>query len=67
MLSILSSSSKNPRPTPMICQFSELICVSHQVTVMAFKFGDGFTNMITPTPGVLIGVLGVAKFLTSNG
>jgi len=28
---------------------------------MAFQFGDGFTNMITPTSGVLIGVLGVAK------
>jgi uncharacterized ion transporter superfamily protein YfcC len=23
--------------------------------------GDGFTNMITPTSGVLMGVLGVAK------
>ncbi|OQX74363.1 MAG: hypothetical protein B6D64_12890, partial [Bacteroidetes bacterium 4484_276] len=32
-----------------------------QATVMAFQFGDGFTNMITPTSGVLIGVLGVAK------
>jgi uncharacterized ion transporter superfamily protein YfcC len=28
---------------------------------MAFQFGDGFTNMITPTSGVLIGVLGIAK------
>jgi len=28
---------------------------------MAFQFGDGFTNMITPTSGVLMGVLGVAK------
>ena len=28
---------------------------------MAYQFGDGFTNMITPTSGVLIGVLGVAR------
>ena len=28
---------------------------------MAFQFGDGFTNLITPTSGVLIGVIGVAK------
>ncbi len=28
---------------------------------MAFRFGDGFTNFITPTSGVLPGVLGVAK------
>jgi uncharacterized ion transporter superfamily protein YfcC len=28
---------------------------------MAFQFGDGFTNMLTPTSGVLIGVLGIAR------
>jgi uncharacterized ion transporter superfamily protein YfcC len=28
---------------------------------MAFQFGDGFTNMITPTSGVLIGALGIAR------
>jgi uncharacterized ion transporter superfamily protein YfcC len=28
---------------------------------MAFQFGDGFTNMIAPTSGVLIAVLGMAK------
>jgi uncharacterized ion transporter superfamily protein YfcC len=41
--------------------FSDLINLSRQATVMAFQFGDGFTNMITPTSGVLIGALGVAK------
>jgi uncharacterized ion transporter superfamily protein YfcC len=34
---------------------------SHQASEMAFQFGDGFTNMITPTSGVLIGALGIAK------
>lgn len=29
--------------------------------VLAFQFGDGFTNMITPTSGVLIAALGMAK------
>ena len=28
---------------------------------MAFQFGDGFTNMITPTSAVLIGALGIAR------
>ncbi len=41
--------------------FSDLINISRQATVMAYQFGDGFTNLITPTSGVLIGVLGVAK------
>ncbi|MFZ0473747.1 MAG: YfcC family protein, partial [Bacteroidales bacterium] len=29
--------------------------------VVAFQLGDGFTNMITPTSGVLLGVLTMAK------
>lgn len=41
--------------------FGDLIGISRQATVMAFQFGDGFTNMITPTSGILIGVLGVAR------
>ena len=46
---------------PIMAPFSDLIGVSRQATVMAFQFGDGFTNMITPTSGVLIAVLGVAR------
>jgi uncharacterized ion transporter superfamily protein YfcC len=46
---------------PIMAPFSDLINISRQATVMAFQFGDGFTNMITPTSGVLIGVLGVAR------
>lgn len=41
--------------------FSDVIGLSRQATVMAFQFGDGFTNMITPTSGVLIGALGIAR------
>ena len=46
---------------PVMAPFSDLVNLSRQATIMAFQFGDGFTNMITPTSGVLIGVLGVAK------
>ena len=42
-------------------QISDLIGISRQATVVAFQLGDGFTNMITPTSGVLIGVLGIAR------
>ncbi|OFY85121.1 MAG: hypothetical protein A2236_04725 [Bacteroidetes bacterium RIFOXYA2_FULL_33_7] len=38
-----------------------MIDVSRQATVLAFQFGDGFTNMITPASGVLIAVLGIAR------
>jgi len=58
---IPSGSAKAALTMPIMSQFSDLIGVSRQATVMAYQFGDGFTNMITPTSGVLIGVLGVAK------
>jgi uncharacterized ion transporter superfamily protein YfcC len=58
---IVSGSAKAALTMPIMAPFSDLIDLSRQATVMAFQFGDGFTNMITPTSGVLIGVLGVAK------
>ncbi len=58
---IPSGSGKAALTMPMMSQFSDLIGISRQATVIAFQLGDGFTNMITPTSGVLIGVLGIAK------
>lgn len=46
---------------PIMAPFSDMIGVSRQATILAFQFGDGFTNMITPTSGVLIAVLGIAR------
>ncbi len=56
-----SGSAKAALTMPIMSQFSDLIQVSRQATVMAFQFGDGFTNMITPTSGVLMGVLGISR------
>lgn len=56
-----SGSAKAALTMPIMAQFADLIEVSRQTTVLAFQFGDGFTNMITPTSGVLIGCLGVAR------
>ncbi len=58
---IPSGSAKAALTMPVMAPFSDLVNVSRQATVMAFQFGDGFTNMITPTSGVLIGALGIAK------
>ncbi|MDG5799914.1 AbgT family transporter [Marinilabiliaceae bacterium ANBcel2] len=58
---IPSGSAKAALTMPIMAPFSDLIGLSRQATVMAFQFGDGFTNLITPTSGILIGVLGVAK------
>ena len=58
---IPSGTAKAAITMPIMAPFSDLIGVSRQTTVMAFQFGDGFTNMITPTSGVLIATLGVAR------
>ena len=56
-----SGSAKAALTMPIMSQFSDLIGLSRQATVVAFQLGDGFTNMITPTSGVLMGVLGIAR------
>ncbi len=56
-----SGTAKAALTMPIMTQFADLIHVSRQTTVLAFQFGDGFTNMLTPTSGVLIGVLGMAR------
>ena len=56
-----SGSAKAALTMPIMAQFADLMNISRQTTVLAFQFGDGFTNMLTPTSGVLIGVLGIAR------
>ncbi|MDD4421072.1 MAG: TIGR00366 family protein, partial [Bacteroidales bacterium] len=58
---IPSGSAKAALTMPIMAPFSDVIGLSRQATVMAFQFGDGFTNMITPTSAVLMGALGIAK------
>lgn len=58
---IPSASAKAAVTMPIMAPFSDLIGISRQATVMAFQFGDGFTNMITPCSGVLMAVLSVAR------
>ncbi|MCF0166047.1 MAG: putative basic amino acid antiporter YfcC [Bacteroidales bacterium] len=60
-LAIPSATAKAAITIPIMAPFSDLIGVSRQSMVLAFQFGDGFTNMITPTSGTLIAVLGMAR------
>ena len=60
-LFIPSGTAKAALTMPIMAPFSDVIGLSRQATVMAYQFGDGFTNMITPTSAVLMGVLGVAR------
>lgn len=58
---IPSGSAKAALTMPIMAPFSDVVGLSRQATVMAFQFGDGFTNMITPTSGVLMGALQMAR------
>ena len=58
---IPSATAKAAITIPIMAPFSDMVGVSRQAMVLAFQFGDGFTNMITPTSGVLIAVLGVSR------
>ena len=46
---------------PLMTPLSDLIGISRQTAVLAYVFGDGFSNMIIPTNGVLLAMLGVGK------
>jgi uncharacterized ion transporter superfamily protein YfcC len=46
---------------PVMSALSDLVGITRQTAVLAFQFGDGFTNMIIPTSAVTMGVLSVAK------
>lgn len=58
---IPSATAKAAITIPVMAPFSDLVGVSRQAMVLAFQFGDGFTNMITPTSGVLMAALAMAR------
>ena len=45
---------------PLMAPIADLTGVSRQIAVLAFQFGDGFTNMLVPTNAVLMGIIGIA-------
>jgi len=55
-----SGSGQAALTMPIMAPLSDLIGITRQTAVLAFQFGDGFTNMIIPTSAVTMGVLGVA-------
>jgi len=58
---IPSGSTKAALTMPIMSQLADLSGITRQTAVLAYQFGDGFTNMIIPTSGVTIGTLGLAK------
>ncbi len=46
---------------PIMAPLADDLGVSRQTAVLAYQFGDGFTNMVVPTNALLMGMLGLAR------
>jgi uncharacterized ion transporter superfamily protein YfcC len=57
---VVSGSGQAALTMPLMAPLADLVGVSRQTAVLAYQLGDGFTNMIIPTSGVLMGVLSLA-------
>jgi len=58
---IPSATAKAAITVPIMAPFSDMVGVSRQAMILAYQFGDGFTNMVTPTSGVLMASLAMAR------
>jgi Predicted membrane protein len=57
---IPSASGMAATTMPILIPLGDVIGLSRQATIVAFQFGDGLTNMVTPTSAGLMGYLAVA-------
>jgi uncharacterized ion transporter superfamily protein YfcC len=60
-LIVPSGSGQAALTMPLMAPLADLVGVTRQTAVLAYQFGDGFTNMIIPTNAVLLAVLGAAR------
>lgn len=58
---IPSGSGQAAVTMPILAPLSDLVGVTRQTAVIAFQLGDGISNAITPTSGVLMASLALAK------
>ncbi|MCH4886308.1 putative basic amino acid antiporter YfcC [Acidaminobacter sp. JC074] len=58
---IPSGSGQAAATMPIMAPLADLLGISRQTAVLAFHYGDGFTNLISPTNGTLMASLAIAK------
>jgi uncharacterized ion transporter superfamily protein YfcC len=58
---IPSTSAKAAISIPILWPIAQLTNVSGQTTVLAYLIGNGLTNMVTPTSGLLLAYLATAR------
>ncbi len=58
---VTSGSGQAVTVMPIMFPIADLVGLSRQVAVTAFQFGDGFSNGIAPTSGVIMAALSIAR------
>ncbi len=58
---ITSGSGQAAATMPILIPLSDMVGISRQTTILAYNFGDGFSNYILPTSTALMGILGAAN------
>lgn len=58
---VASAGAKAVLMMPILLPLADLVGVTRQLTVSAYSFGDGFTNLAYPTNAVLLICLGLAS------
>lgn len=58
---IPSGSGQAAATMPIMKPLADIIGITRQTAVVAYHFGDGFTNSIIPTSAALMGYLSIAK------
>ncbi|MCY0868345.1 MAG: AbgT family transporter [Desulfurococcus sp.] len=58
---ICSGSGKALVTMPVMVPLADIIGVTRQTVVLAYQFGDGITNMIYPTCGIVMATIAMAK------
>jgi uncharacterized ion transporter superfamily protein YfcC len=58
---IPSGSGQASVTMPLMAPLADVIGLTRQTAVLAFQFGDGLSNMLVPTSGVLMAMLALAK------
>jgi len=58
---ITSGSGQAAATMPILIPLSDMVGLSRQTTILAFNFGDGFSNYILPTSTALMGIIGAAN------
>ena len=57
---VSSASGQAAIVMPIMAPLADVVGVTRQVAILAYQYGDGLSNTIIPTSGVLMGCLGMA-------